>query len=206
MNTSNSIGNKVSFVLNETLVEIKNDLHTLLIKEIPIPKDPKTLDQNDKDNFNALRGHITAFLNSNGGRIFIGIDSDTMKVTGLTLSTKDKDNFRNTMSFFVKTIFPDIENDEIVEYYFLPLFDSQNKKISNLGVIKLLVLKGEDEHLYSTTDRYYECYKRDSQGEYAQMRAEEIMETLVAKVTGTHKTLGDVLTKKDPFPSEYCDI
>ena len=107
-----------------------------------------------------LRRTICGFLNTNGGRIYIGIRDSDQCVIGLDLTTKDQDNVVLVIDDLLKEITPLVTPDECVTK-FIPVKFEENKYIPGCFLVKIIVKRGKINDLYFTTNNFsYFSYER----------------------------------------------
>ena len=106
-------------------------------------------------NENNLKKAICAFLNSKGGRLYIGI-TDNRVVKGIKVSPKERDNVKILIqSQYLATFYPDCRH--LVQIQFVPVKDShQTQYIKSLFIVKIIVEQGNPDRLYSC-DKF--CFK-----------------------------------------------
>ena len=128
--------NRTSFYKNEYLVYGEDDLTEFKNYLYPF---------NEGQEKEIKRQYI-GFLNSNGGRIYIGIN-DQRVVRGVVLTYKNCDIFRNTLVGFMNDFYPKCRLDKI-KVYFIPIKNPFTKKyINNLYVVKIIILTGDDPYI-----------------------------------------------------------
>lgn len=100
---------------------------------------------------------ICGFLNTQGGRIYIGIRDSDQKVVGLELTTKDQDNIVLEVDNLLKDITPYVESHECVTC-FIPLKATNKEEdyIPGCYLVKIIVKKGKVNDLYFTSNLSYE--------------------------------------------------
>ena len=127
-----------------------------------------------------IKRQYIGFLNSNGGRIYIGIN-DQKVVRGIVLTYKNCDIFRNTLVGFANDFYPKCRLDKI-KVYFIPVKNSFTKKyINNLYVVKIIILPGDPYCLYSITKQngFISAIRRQSQ--VFNLDAEEITKEIICR-------------------------
>ena len=101
-----------------------------------------------------LRKTICGFLNTNGGRIYIGIRDEDQCILGLELTTKEQDIIRLVIDDLLKEITPKPNPDECVTK-FVPLkTEETNQFIPGCYVVKIIVKRGKLNDLYFTTNGF----------------------------------------------------
>ena len=111
-----------------------------------------------------IKRQYIGFLNSKGGRIYIGIN-DQKIVRGIILTYKNCDNYRNYLVGLSNDFYPKCRLDKI-KVYFIPIKNSFNGKfINNLYVVKIIILPGDPYSLYSITKKggFISAIRRQSQ-------------------------------------------
>ena len=127
-----------------------------------------------------IKRQYIGFLNSNGGRIYIGIN-DQKVVRGVVLTYKNCDIFRNSLVGFSNDFYPKCRLDKI-KVYFIPVKNSFTKKyINNLYVVKIIILPGDPYSLYSITKKngFISAIRRQSQ--VFNLDAEEIVKEIIER-------------------------
>ena len=145
-----------------------------------------------KDEF---KKQICGFLNSKGGRIFIGISDDKI-VNGIILKYHDRDRNTNEIVNLTYDFYPKCRT--FVDVIYIPIKNKDNEYIKNLCVIKIIVSQGETNQLYSFTTRGFNSYLR-LKGQCINLTAEEIRNELFKR----EKNPEDKINKKefkDPDP------
>ena len=95
-----------------------------------------------------LKRQYCGFLNSHGGRIYIGIN-DLRIVKGLNLDNTQRDTIRKELVNYINDFYPECRTNKI-NVYFIPIKSKQtNQIINHLYVIKIIIMPGEPCHLYS---------------------------------------------------------
>ena len=126
-----------------------------------------------------LKRQFCGFLNSNGGRLYLGIN-DQKIVKGVVLNYKRCDALRNLLVNYTYDFYPKCRLDKI-KVYFIPIKNIQdNKFINNLFVVKIIVLQGEPYILYSMTNKGFNSSIR-LQGQCANLTAEEIYKEIIKR-------------------------
>ena len=131
-----------------------------------------------KDQEKELKRQYIGFLNSHGGRIYIGID-DRKIVKGVVLTYKNCDSLRNRLVGYSNDFFPKCRLDKI-KVFFIPIRNTFiNKFINNLYVVKIIVLPGDPYSLYSITSKlgFISAIRRQSQ--VLNLTAEEITKEII---------------------------
>ena len=121
-------------------------------------------------------GEFEEIIGTDGGRLFIGINEQNY-VKGVLLNYKKRDEIRNSLINLAYTFYPKCRINKVT-VYFLPIKDMISKKfISKRFVIKIRILPGEPEMLYSFTNVGYhstirkngECFDLDSNQIYCEI-------------------------------------
>ena len=99
-----------------------------------------------------LKRQYCGFLNSDGGRIYIGIN-DLKIVKGLHLDNTERDTIRKELVNYINDFYPECRTNKI-NVYFIPIKSFQTNQIINcLYVIKIIIMPGEPYYLYSLTNK-----------------------------------------------------
>lgn len=134
------------------------------LKEKSFFKENDIIKSDDKNNIfienidnDLIKKHICSLLNSEGGRIYIGISEDK-QVLGIDFdNSKEKDEINQTLNNLVKDFYPSIRKGEI-KIIFIPFKDIKDNFIKGLYVIKIIVPQGNVNELYSIEQKKFESY------------------------------------------------
>ena len=107
-----------------------------------------------------LQKTICSFLNSKGGRLYIGVRDDDKSVCGLTLTCKDRDCLRLEIANLLDYFYPNITHEDFVRVDFIQVHSRENKPIPGRVVAKIIVRQGDLEEIYSTSREALKCYIR----------------------------------------------
>ena len=133
-----------------------------------------------------FKKQICSFLNSKGGRIYIGISDDKV-VHGNLLNYHEKDKNTNEIVNLTYDFFPKCRTK--VDVTFIPIKNKDNKYIKNLYVIKIIVSQGDTDTLYSITNKGgFISYLR-LKGQCALLTAEEIKKELINRDKNPEKPI-----------------
>ena len=131
----------------------------------------------DEEQKKEIKRQYCGFLNSQGGRIYIGIN-DQKIVKGIELTYKEQDIFRKSLVLYGNEFHPKCGIDKI-KVYFIPLKNMITKKfINNFFVVKIIICPGEQYELYSMTIKGFNCSKR-LQGQSINLTADEIEKEII---------------------------
>ena len=136
-----------------------------------------------------LKRQFCAFLNNKGGRLYLGIN-DQKIVKGVILNYKKCDNLRNLLVNYTYDFYPKCRLDKI-KVYFIPIKSMKNNKfINDLYIVKIIVLQGDPNVLYSMTTKGFISAIR-LQGQCANLTAEEITKEIIrrGKLSETKKSI-----------------
>jgi len=190
--------NRTFFYKNELLVEGEDEFTEFKNYFYPL----------DEEQEQEIKRQYCGFLNNKGGRIYIGIKDDKT-ATGIQLTYKDQDTFRNSLVGYGNDFYPKCRLDKI-KIFFIPLKNSITKKfINNLFVVKIIILPGDPYVLYSMTTKEFKSTKR-LQGQSVNLTAEEInkeiIERAISKIKGNYIIPNESLEFNDPEPEKNYDI
>ena len=127
-----------------------------------------------------IKRQYIGFLNSGGGRIYIGIN-DQKYVKGIYLTYKNCDIFGNQLVGLTSEFYPQCRLDKI-KVYFIPIKSPIDKKfINNLYVVKIIILPGDPYSLYSLTKKggFISAIRRQRQ--VFNLDAEEIANKIIER-------------------------
>ena len=134
----------------------------------------------EPDQEKEIKRQYIGFLNSEGGRIYIGINDEKI-VKGILLTYKNCDNYRNYLVGLSNDFYPKCRLDKI-KVYFIPIKNSFNNKfINNLYVVKIIILPGDRYSLYSITKKggFISAIRKQSQ--VFNLDAEEITNLIIER-------------------------
>ena len=188
--------NRTSFYKDELLVDGEDDMTEF--KNYIFPLNEKQVDE--------LKRQFCGFLNSKGGRLYLGINDEKI-VKGVVLNYKKCDALRNLLVNFTYEFYPKCRLDKI-KVFFIPIRSMKdNKFINNLYIVKIIVLPGEPYILYSMTNKGFNAAIR-LQGQCANLTAEEIYGEII-KRGNLPKNYDFVNINKnfnDPEPEKNLDV
>ena len=126
-----------------------------------------------QEKIDEIKRQYCGFLNSKGGRIYIGI-TDLRVVKGLHLDYKARDTIKNELINYTYDFYPKCRIDKI-SVYFLRIKSFQTRRyINNLTVIKIIVMPGEPYNLYSINNKTGYISTLRLPGQCINLTAEEI--------------------------------
>jgi hypothetical protein len=135
-----------------------------------------------------LKRQYCGFLNSHGGRIYIGIN-DLRIVKGLNLDNTQRDTIRKELVNYINDFYPECRTNKI-NVYFIPIKSKQtNQIINHLYVIKIIIMPGEPCHLYSLSNKGGYISTLRLPGQCINLTAEEIYTEIIKR--------GDLLKRND---------
>ena len=106
----------------------------------------------NQEKIDELKRQYCGFLNSHGGRIYIGIN-DLKTVKGLYLDNKQRDTIKKELLDYACDFYPKCRNNAIA-VSFIQIKDMKTQKIINCRyVIKIIVMPGEPHELYSLNNK-----------------------------------------------------
>lgn len=114
---------------------------------------------NEEAKVEIIKKTICAFLNSDGGRIYFGI-TDTCVVNGIKLALWEKDRYKCYFRDITRCFWPQCYLDRISVFYVPLKCKDTGKFIKDLYVVKLKVLKGKPDFLYSVSQFNYVSFIR----------------------------------------------
>ena len=145
---------------------------------------------------------ICSFINSSGGKLYIGID-DERSIKGVP--TDGDITFYNNLIFnMVEDFSPKIEPKEFLKFYAIPVKDNNDGIIiDKLFVFKIIIKRGDPSILYSSSSKKLNSTIR-LQGQCANLTAEEICKEIIErnkkKFTRNNINNDDDFDKNQPTP------
>ena len=224
-NTPNIIFFNKNFYLNNNINNTKNSLpvdELKKLKETPLKEREyfyKDEDLNDEEDeytefkhysypFNKkideLKRQYCGFLNSHGGRIFIGID-DLRKVKGLFLDNKKRDAVKKELLSYTCDFYPECRANAIT-VDFIPIKDMKTKQnIDCRYVIKITVMPGEPHELYSLSKKNGFISSLRLPGQCINLTAEEIYTEILKRGELLQRTDVNEQNEKDDIKENELD-
>ena len=158
------------FYLNEKIKETKNELIEFKNYSLPLT---------NKEDGEDIKRQICGFLNSRGGRLYIGINGQNI-VKGVVLNSKARDITRNNLINLTYDFYPNCRIDKIL-IYFIPVKNPKTKEfISKRYIVKIRVYPGDPEFLYSMTSVGYHSVIRRNEICY-ELNSAEIFQEIIAR-------------------------
>ena len=134
------------------------------------------------EQFARLETCICAFLNANGGRIFLGVKDEGNTVVGMKLNSPYKfQELKQEIQEIVEGLNPPL-NPNQWKIIFLPIFDEYKFIKYQWFVVKILIRRGGEKFVYSTRDNKF--YKRRD-GKVKMLLPEEIKVELMKRKENT---------------------
>ena len=159
-----------------------------------------------KDKEKELKRQFCAFLNSHGGRLYIGI-TDDKKIKGVM--TNEKISYYESKIMNLITNFrPKIEPKDYFKFYAIPIRNDKNGKImDNKFVFKIMIKKGDSSELYYDFDNEGLYISTRQAGQCPNLKASEIHQKIIEannmkKLQGKNiiNNKNDILELNDPEP------
>ena len=182
---------RTSLYLDEKLKERRNELIEFKSYSFPLTK----------EYMEDIRRQICGFLNSRGGRLYIGINGEN-KVKGVALNSKARDNSRNSIINLTHDFYPNCRLDKVTVDY-IPVKDKKNNKFINRRyVVKIKILPGDPGLLYSMTTVGYNSTIRKNVQVY-ELNSTEIYKEIIErddKKLQNKDNINKEINIKDPNP------
>ena len=99
-----------------------------------------------------MKKTICSFLNTKGGRIYIGIRDKDLMVFGTNLTMAMKDEIKREIDDLLNHVHPQVEPSECVTK-FIPMKDESLKIIPGFYIIKVIVKRGKINDIYVLKDQ-----------------------------------------------------
>ena len=127
-----------------------------------------------------LQRQFCAFLNTNGGRLYIGINDKEKMIKGVLIKQPIK-YYEEKIFKLVSKFRPLFDPKNYFKFYAIPIKDNQNGKIkNNLFIFKILIKKGDPTKLYYILSQGLNISTRQA-GQCPNLKASEIYEAIIAK-------------------------
>ena len=223
---SEKFQNNKKYQINNTPIEMsKSEIQKLknipLIKRTYFYKNEKiNEDENEyieyknyffpfgENQINELKRQFCGFMNSKGGRLFIGIN-DLKIIKGVVINEQGGDALNNVLFNCIHAIHPNSKNgnEDKIKIFYIPIKNKNNLWIKDLYVVKVIILPGDPSILYSMSENMFTSVIR-LQGQCANLTAEEIHMQIIER----HKNKNNINNYNekdfdDPQPEiiEYND-
>ena len=128
---------------------------------------------------NELKRQFCGFMNSHGGRLFIGIN-DQKIIKGIVLNEQGMYALSNLLFNCIEDIHPISKNENKIKIFYIPIKNKSNLWIKNLYIVKIIILPGNPSILYSTSNKMFNSVVR-LQGQCANLTAEEIHKAIIER-------------------------
>ena len=163
------LSKRTFFYKSEKIVEDENS--SIEYKDYQFPFGDKQIFE--------IKRQICGFINSNGGRLYIGI-TDEKIIKGIVLNKNSLNSFENLLFTCIDNFSPKIPNNKIKIYY-IPIKNAQKDSyIANLYIVKLIIMPGDPTILYSISPKTFYSSIR-LQGQCANLTAEEIHKNILER-------------------------
>ena len=163
------LNKRTFFYKNEKILEDENEFTEYKNYYFPFT---------DKQVFE-LKRQICGFVNSKGGRIYIGI-TDNRIIKGIVLNNNSIELFQNLIFSCIDDFNPQILDGKIKIYY-IPIKNIQTDSfINDLYIIKIIIYPGDSTFLYSMFQESFISSIR-LQGQCANLTAEEIHKEILER-------------------------
>lgn len=127
-----------------------------------------------------LQRQFCAFLNTNGGRLYIGINDKEKMIKGVLIRHPIK-YYEEKILRLVSKFRPSFDPKKYFKFYAIPIKDNKNGKIkNNLFIFKILIKKGDPTKLYYIFSQGLNISTRQA-GQCPNLKASEIYEAIIAK-------------------------
>ena len=204
-----SLKDKTFFVQDEKVEIFENDGCNKFIEDIKIEKNFNKYENqfdyklNDKDKY-FLNAFICSFLNSEGGRIYIGIN-DEGKVLGISLDFKEKDILNGILNDMLKDLDPCVIKGEI-KIYFIPIKNFKNEFIKGNYVIKIIVPQGDVNELYSISWKKYDSFMIED-NKMTKLDCKRIKEEIIKRANKEKQAIdNNIFNDKEPEQAVFPKI
>ena len=181
---------KNNIIMNEEINKVKNI--PLKDREF-LYKDEELIDEENEytefkqysypfsqEKIDEIKRQYCGFLNSHGGRIYIGIN-DLRIVKGINLDRKAYESVKNDLINYSKDFYPTCKIDKINVYFLTLKHSKTNKVMSDLYVIKIIVMPGEPYNLYSINNKGGYISALRLPGQCINLTGEEILTELMKR-------------------------
>lgn len=151
------------------------------------------------DQTNRLECCICAFLNTNGGRVFLGVKDEDNRVVGIKSNMKQREDLKHEINKILEGLNPKIPENQY-KLIFLPVqSDDLRDMYKGLCVLKLIIKKG-GQFLYSTSEGKY--FKRRD-GKVKMLFPEDLKIELKKKAENPNSIDRNLDDFNDPEPEPF---
>ena len=156
----------------------------------------------NQENAEEIKKQFCSFLNTKGGRLYIGINEQNI-VKGIILNYKKRDVLRNFLVNLTYDFYPKCRLDKIL-VYFIPIKDINTQNfIQKKYIIKIRIYPGDPEVLYSMSNKGYHSTVRYN-GKCCQLNSTEINNEIIKRDESKYNNKNIINNKeneiKDPEP------
>jgi predicted HTH transcriptional regulator len=131
------------YTLNKKLKIYEDEMHEF--KQFTVVGKPELVEK-----IRNLSKYLCAFLNSNSGVIYLGVNDDGY-VKGIKLSKEMCQLFEYELIQMIYSFEKHVYENNLIMYQFSPVyFDKDNTIIDELYVVEILVNQGLPDHVYTT--------------------------------------------------------
>ena len=151
-----------------------------------------------------LKRQFCAFLNTYGGRLYIGIN-DEKKVVGVYTNEK-LSHYEDFILKLTNNFMPKMEPKDYFKLYAIPIKNNKNGKIiDNLFVFKIVIKRGDPTELYYDQNNYGLNVSTRQAGQCPNLKASEIKELILERnnmkqLKGNQINIKGIIDMNDPEP------
>ena len=184
---------RIYFYKDEQIIQDENESTEFKNYYFPLKKAQK----------DELARQFCAFINSNGGRLYIGIND--LRIVKGVVTNKKVTKYEEKIMCLIKNFSPIIKGNQFIKFYAIPVKNNQNGKIiDNLFVFKVIIRKGDPWQLYSISTKEIISPVR-LQGQSANLTAEEIHKEIIERnkkklLEKNNNIIEDDFDMNDPAP------
>lgn len=146
----------LKYYFNEKVKIFEDEQHEFKLLTI---KDEESIDSF----LRIISKYICAYLNSNSGCIYIGINDDGI-AKGLEISNKILSNIKKELNILISLFYPFALKESLIGYKFFEIFEKETeKKIEGSFILEIFTKKGSPLEIYTTPykdsgTKDYECF------------------------------------------------
>jgi predicted HTH transcriptional regulator len=144
-----------SYILDKKLSIYEDEMHEFKMLTFQDKKDLH-------EKLNKLNKYLCAFLNSNSGVIYLGVNDDGY-VKGLKLNNEMLNTLEFELQSNIKAFDDHVNENNLIMYNITNVYRNNSLILDDLYVVEIFVRKGLDNHVYTTPNKElktgdYQCF------------------------------------------------
>jgi len=137
-----------NYILNQKVKIYEDDTHEFKMFKFKDENDLYTLKSR-------LSRYLCAFLNSNSGVLYLGINDDA-EIKGIFLDKKMIIVLANIINDMINTFDKHVRDNKLIVYHLKDIYNEKGIRQDNIYIIEIIVKQGLLNHVYITNEN--ECF------------------------------------------------